>query len=86
MGPQDGDKKGQDMKTNIASERAKLNLTQEQLANLLEVSRDSVSNWETGVVTLKADTAVRLADIFHCSVDYLLCRTEERFFTAQTND
>jgi len=74
------------MKTNIASERAKLNLTQEQLANLLEVSRDSVSNWETGGATLKADMAVRLADIFHCSVDYLLCRTEERFFTAQTNN
>lgn len=66
------------MKNNIASERAKLNLTQEQLANLLDVSRDSVSNWETGTAVPRADTAVRLADVFHCSVDYLLCRTEER--------
>lgn len=74
------------MKTNIASERAKLNLTQEQLSKILEVSRDSISDWETGRSTLKADMAVRLADIFHCSVDYLLCRTEERLLPTNTND
>ena len=66
------------MKTNIASERVKLGLSQEQLANYLNVSRDVVSNWETGDTSPKADVLVRLADTFGCTVDYLLARTEQR--------
>lgn len=66
------------MKTNIASERVKLGLSQEQLGNLMSVSRDVVSNWESGETYPKADMIVRMADTFGCSIDYLLCRTDDR--------
>lgn len=66
------------MKNNIASERTKLGLSQEQLGNLLGVSRDIVSKWELGVTNPKADTVMKLAETFGCSIDYLFCRTEDR--------
>lgn len=66
------------MKNNIASERVKLGLSQEQLASYLDVSRDMVSNWETCVTMPKADVLMSMADMFGCTVDYLLARTEQR--------
>lgn len=66
------------MKTNIASERVKLGLSQEQLGKYLKLSRDVVSNWESGTTTPKIDVAIKLADTFGCSLDYLFARTEER--------
>lgn len=73
------------MKNNIASERAKLGLSQEQLANILNVSRDSIGNWEQGTTSPKSDAVVRLANIFNCSIDYLLCRSEDRMVHSPTN-
>lgn len=66
------------MKTNIASERVKIGLSQEQLGNRLGVSRDVIKGWETGVTTPRADVVIRLADLFGCTADYLLARTEQR--------
>lgn len=66
------------MKNNIASERVKLGLSQEQFGNYLGVSRDVVSNWENGDTFPKAQMLMKLADTFGCSIDYLLCRTEDR--------
>ena len=66
------------MKTNIASERVKLGLSQEQLGNHLNISRDVVSNWESGATTPRMEIAIRLADTFGCSLDYLFGRTDER--------
>lgn len=66
------------MKTNIASERVKLGLSQEQLGNYMNVSRDTVKNWESGTTAPKLGVAIRLADVFGCSLDYLFARTEER--------
>lgn len=66
------------MKNNIASERVKLGLSQEQLANQLEVSREIVSKWELGTSNPKAVSILKLAELFNCSIDYLFCRTEDR--------
>ena len=66
------------MKNNIASERMKLGLSQEQLGNQLDVSRDVVSNWEQGTTNPKADAIIKMAELFNCSIDYLFCRTEDR--------
>ena len=66
------------MKTNIASERVKMGLSQERLGNRLGVSRDVVKSWETGTSVPRADVIIKLADLFGCTVDYLLARTEQR--------
>ena len=72
------------MKNNIASERTKLGLSQTQLGDCLHVSRDRVSDWESGKTIPKADSLVKMADMFGCTVDYLLARTEQRGFINVT--
>ena len=48
------------------------NLSQGELADRLEVSRQSVSKWETGQSVPELEKIVRLADLFGVSVDELV--------------
>lgn len=66
------------MQNNIASERVRLGLSQEGLAEKLGVSRDSVKDWESGETAIRSTVLIRMADLFGCSLDYLLARSEER--------
>ena len=56
----------------IAKQRKEQNLTQEQLAELLGVSRQSISKWESNLAYPETDKLIRLGKIFDCSMDYLL--------------
>ncbi len=56
----------------IAKERKELNYTQEQLAELLSVSRQSISKWESDITFPETDKIIQLSQIFDCSIDYLL--------------
>lgn len=56
----------------IAKLRKENNYTQEQLASLLGVSRQSVSKYESGVTYPETDKLIRLSELFGCTVDYLL--------------
>ena len=56
--------------------RTEKGLSQEDLAEKLEVSRQSVSKWETAQSTPDLDKIIRLADLFGVSTDYLLGRQE----------
>ena len=56
----------------ITKLRKENNMTQEQLADLMQVSRQSVSRWESDVVFPETDKLLQLSNIFNCSVDYLL--------------
>jgi transcriptional regulator with XRE-family HTH domain len=47
-------------------------ITQEELADKLGVSRQSVSKWESDLAYPETDKLIALATIFNCSVDYLL--------------
>lgn len=51
-------------------------LTQELLAEQLEVSRQSISKWEAGQVMPEPDKIVALADLFGVTTDYLLKPSE----------
>ncbi len=66
------------MKNNIASERVRLGLSQEALATKLGVSRDSVKDWESGETAIRSTALIRMADLFDCSLDYLMARSDER--------
>ncbi len=51
-------------------------LTQEQLAEKLGVSRQSVSKWESGQATPELEKIVSLSAIFDVTTDYLLKSSE----------
>lgn len=52
--------------------RKQNNLTQEQLADKLNVSRQALSKWELGVSMPEADKIIQISDLFSVSTDYLL--------------
>lgn len=56
----------------IAKLRKENNYTQEQLAELLSVSRQSVSKYESGLAYPETEKLIKLSELFDCSVDYLL--------------
>ena len=56
----------------ILSLRTEKGMSQDSLAEKLEVSRQSVSKWETGQSTPDLDKIIKLADLFGVSVDELV--------------
>lgn len=52
-------------------QRAK-KLTQQELADIAEVSKRTIQNWEGGTSNIKLEKAKKLADYFGVSVGYLL--------------
>ena len=56
----------------ILSLRTERGMSQDGLAEKLEVSRQSVSKWETGQSIPDLDKIIRLADLFGVSVDELV--------------
>ncbi len=58
--------------------RTERNLTQEQLATRLSLTKSVVSAYETDVRMPSYDTLIQLSRIFSVSTDYLLGVKEER--------
>ncbi len=52
--------------------RKDYNYTQEQLADILGVSRQSVSKWESDIAYPETNKLIVLGRLFECSMDYLL--------------
>lgn len=51
-------------------------LTQEQLAEKLDVSRQSISKWESGQATPELEKIVAMSAVFNVTTDYLLKSSE----------
>ena len=58
--------------------RSEKGLTQQKLADALDVSKSTISLYETGDTVPDAKNIVRLCNIFGVSRDYLLCQTNYR--------
>ncbi|MCF4016986.1 helix-turn-helix domain-containing protein [Clostridium sporogenes] len=71
-------KKLAEIKDRLKCERLRKDLNQTELAKLLNVSKQTVSNWENGNRIPDTLTLSKLADFFNCSVDYILGRSENR--------
>ena len=56
--------------------RVKEEYSQEQLANLLGISRQAVSKWESSQGKPEIDNIIKLTEIYHVSADYILLGTE----------
>ena len=66
------------MMNNIESERRRLGLTQEELGVLVGKGRATIIRWEADPLCITGTYLVKLAELFKCSIDYLLGLTSER--------
>lgn len=57
---------------NLEEERESYHFTQKEVADILHVSRQTVSNWERDVSYPDLESLVYLSDLYHISVDQLL--------------
>ena len=59
--------------------REKKGFTQEQLASILNLSKNAISHYEKNINAPSIETLQRLADVFDVSIDYLIGRTTISF-------
>ena len=63
---------------NLKGIREDRDLKQKEVAQVLHVSQNTYSQYETGVISLTAEVLIKLADFYGVSVDYILGRTDNR--------
>ncbi len=56
--------------------RDQANLSQAAFAEILNVSRQTVSKWELGASYPEIEKLIAISDLFHVSIDYLLKEAE----------
>lgn len=66
------------MRLRIRDLREDADLTQQQVAELLNVSQATYSRYESGAVSIPYEDLTALAQFYHTSVDYLLGLTNQR--------
>lgn len=62
----------------IKNLREELNMTQQELADKLEGAKSTVAMYEKGNRKPSLEVLVKLSEIFDCSIDYLLGKTDVR--------
>ena len=60
---------------NLRGIREDKDIKQKDIAKYLNVSQNTYSQYETGVISLTAEILIKLADYYKVSIDYLLDRT-----------
>lgn len=70
--------------TNIQVYRKKKELTQEGLADLMGVSRQTISKWESDTAYPETDKLITLSEMFSCTLDTLIKGNAEEDFVADT--
>jgi len=73
-----------EIKIRVQELRKARNITQVQLAKILCVSKQSVSNWENNNILPSIEMLVRIAKYFSVSTDYLLY-LDDRKYVETTN-
>ena len=74
---------------NIAYYRKKQGITQEELAERLFVSRQTISRWENDSILPDVETVIKLCELFGCSMDTLVrgdAETEEHNRKEERNE
>lgn len=73
--------KGKSVGERLLLLRNKNGLTQEELAEQLDVSRQSISKWELNKTLPDVEKLIQLSEIYQVSIDYLIKGKEERIDT-----
>ncbi len=60
---------------NLRGIREDRDIKQKEIAKVLNVSQNTYSQYETGVISLTAEVLIKLSDFYGVSIDYLLDRT-----------
>ncbi|MBD5545412.1 MAG: helix-turn-helix transcriptional regulator [Lachnospiraceae bacterium] len=63
---------------NLQYYRKREEMTQEQLAERLQVSRQTISKWESGTAYPETEKLLQLCQIFSCSMDVLMRQNAEK--------
>ncbi len=61
-----------DIGSKIRESRTEAKLTQEQAAEVLGISRQTISNWENGKSYPDIISVLKMSDLYHVSLDHLL--------------
>lgn len=69
---------------NLQYLRKQKEITQEQLAEQLDVSRQSVSKWESGQSYPEMEKLLQICSMFHCNMDTLMQGDVSRAFAKDT--
>lgn len=62
---------------NIRSLRREKGLTQEELAEMVQVDQTAISQWERGVTQPKLKNCLQLAKALHCKVEDIFTETQK---------
>lgn len=63
---------------NIRNLREDCDLTQEQVAKVLNIKQTTYSKYELGKINIPIDTFITLADYYDVSIDYLVGRSKKK--------
>lgn len=66
-----------DISERLQELRKKEGYSQEQVAEMLGLSRQAISKWESGQGKPEIDNVIKLTEIYHVSADYILLGTEK---------
>lgn len=72
--------------TRLADLRREHNLTQNDIADRLNISAQAVSKWENDLTSPDIDTLLKLADIFDITVDELLGKKKKETLYVPTEE
>ena len=61
---------------NLRDIREDRDIKQREVASYLNVSQNTYSQYETGVISLTAEILIKLSEYYNVSIDYLLDRTD----------
>jgi len=62
----------------MKAEYERLGLCQKTFADALQTTKQAVNNWELGRANPTVQMVVEMSELFGCSTDYLLGRTDEK--------
>ena len=59
-------------------------LTQRKIAEFLQITQPQYFRYEQGFRDIPTDLLIKLADLYHVSIDYMLNRTDDPNFNNQS--
>ncbi len=65
-----------DMAERLQDLRKKANYSQEQVSDMLGITRQAISKWESGQGKPEIDNVIKLIEIYNVSADYILLGQE----------
>ncbi len=74
-----------ELANNLKYYREKAGFTQEQVANELRITRQSISRWENGKSCPDLDNLVLISELYQVSIDHLIKENEELFKKIDQN-